>query len=92
MAQYEVRDDGFFAGFPSDRGHEGDMSGHLLLMVDSQGQTEEHFKVVLTGGSTIGHTFLASAVTAAPSLAHYNLTVERVVGSIHFKNNSFTSK
>ncbi len=92
MAQYEVRDERFFAGFPGDRGHEGDMSGHLLLMVDSQGQTEEHFKVVLTGGSTIGHTFLASAVTAAPSLAHYNLTVERVVGSIHFKNNSFTSK
>ncbi len=92
MAQYEVRDERFFAGFTGDHGNEGDMAGHLLLMVDSQGQAEDHFKVVLTGGCTIGHTFPASAVTAAPSLAHYNLTVKRVVGSIHFKNNSFTSE
>ena len=87
-----MRAEQFFDGFPGNKGGEGELAGHLLVMVDDDGQASDHFRVALTGGRTISHTFDARAVTAAPGLAHYSLTVERTVQSIQFKTNCYTSK
>ncbi len=56
------------------------------------GRSEDHFRVVLTGGRKLSHTFGASALVDCPALAPFMLTYQKTPASLVFKTNSFASK
>ncbi len=92
MAPTEIRPAHEFDQFPGTHGDEGELCGHLLVEVNAAGRAEDHFRVVLTGGHKLSHTFGASALVDCPALAQFTLTYEKAPASLSFKTNSFATK
>jgi len=92
MVPWTVLPDGQFDTFPGASGHQGPLSGHLLVQVSASGRSDEHFRMAVTGGSSVSHTFPAHEVTTVGSLGHYMITVETDPDDLVFKPNTFVTK
>lgn len=92
MSSWEVRGEEAFEGFPGNSGRDGELAGHLLLMLSDSGRVEDHFRVALTGKRELVHTFMLSELGNFPGLDRFELTYQKAPSDLLFKANSFTTK
>jgi len=92
MADWTILEESRFDAYPAEQGRQGPLSGHLLVRISDAGRSEEHFRVALTGNSSVSHTFPLAEVTMVQSLSHYSITMEADVDELVFKPNSWVTK
>ncbi len=92
MAAFDIRPEAQFEAFPGDRGDDGTLGGHLLVMVDDDGRADGHFRVALTGAGRLTSTFNANILLGQAELSCFELTVEQKPAEVRFKTNTLVSK